>query len=35
MNNWLDALRFSYSNEVQFKSMEEFLNVKDVTFEEK
>jgi hypothetical protein len=26
--------RFSYSNEVQFKSMEEFLNVKDVIFEE-
>jgi hypothetical protein len=34
MKNWPNDPRFSYSNEVQFKSMEEFLNVKDVIFEE-
>jgi hypothetical protein len=34
MKIWQDDPRFNYSNEVQFKSMEEFLNVKDVIFEE-
>jgi hypothetical protein len=34
MKNWLDDPRFDCLNEVYFKSMEKFLNVEDVVFEE-
>ncbi len=34
MKNWPYNPRFGYSNEVQFKSMEEFLNVEDDFLEE-
>ncbi len=35
MKNWPDNPRFGYSNDVQFKSMEEFLNLDVIEENEK